>query len=68
MPTLRAELAARRALGFHCDWLEEGELLQRFGCRRPGAILSALLPRGGASPLASCGRLVPVADRLDARS
>jgi glycine/D-amino acid oxidase-like deaminating enzyme len=42
VPELRAELAARRALGFHCDWLEEDELLQRFRCRRPGGILSAL--------------------------
>jgi glycine/D-amino acid oxidase-like deaminating enzyme len=42
VPTLHAEVAARRALGFHCDWLEEAELVQRFGCRRPGAILSAL--------------------------
>jgi glycine/D-amino acid oxidase-like deaminating enzyme len=39
---LRAELAARRAIGFHCEWLEEAELAQRFGCRRPGGILSAL--------------------------
>lgn len=42
LPALRAELDARRALGFHCDWLESAELEQRFGCRRPAAILSAL--------------------------
>jgi glycine/D-amino acid oxidase-like deaminating enzyme len=39
---LRAELAARRLIGFACDWLEGDELQRRFGCRRPGAILSAL--------------------------
>jgi glycine/D-amino acid oxidase-like deaminating enzyme len=42
VPVLQAELAARRALGFQCTWLEQGELAGRFGCRRPGAILSAL--------------------------
>ncbi len=42
VPALRAEVAARRALGFHCDWMEQAELAERFGCRRPGAILSAL--------------------------
>lgn len=42
VPVLKAELAARLALGFHCEWLEQGELLARYGCRRPGAILSAL--------------------------
>jgi glycine/D-amino acid oxidase-like deaminating enzyme len=38
---LRAELAARRAIGLQCDWLDEAEVRRRFGCRRPGAILSA---------------------------
>lgn len=42
VPALRAELAARRALGLQCAWLEPAELADRFGCRRPGAILSAL--------------------------
>lgn len=42
VPALQAELAARRALGFQCTWLEQGELAERHGCRRPGAILSAL--------------------------
>ncbi len=42
VPRLRAELAARRALGFHCDWLNEAELARRYQCRRPGAILSSL--------------------------
>jgi glycine/D-amino acid oxidase-like deaminating enzyme len=42
VPTLQAELAARRALGFQCTWLEAGELRERYGCLRPGAILSAL--------------------------
>jgi len=41
-PVLQAELAARRALGFQCTWLEQAELVERFGCRRPGAIFSAL--------------------------
>ena len=39
---LRAELAARSLIGFACEWLEGDELQRRFGCRRPGAILSAL--------------------------
>jgi glycine/D-amino acid oxidase-like deaminating enzyme len=42
VPTLHAELAARRALGLQCTWLEPGELIERYRCRRPGAILSAL--------------------------
>jgi glycine/D-amino acid oxidase-like deaminating enzyme len=42
VPTLQAELAARRALGLQCSWLEQDELAQRHGCRRPGGILSAL--------------------------
>jgi len=40
--TLRAELAARRNIGFACEWLDGDELRRRFGCQRPGAILSAL--------------------------
>jgi glycine/D-amino acid oxidase-like deaminating enzyme len=39
---LRSELAARRDIGFACEWLEAEELLRRFGCQRPGGILSAL--------------------------
>jgi glycine/D-amino acid oxidase-like deaminating enzyme len=39
---LRAELAARRAIGLSCEWLEGAELRSRYGCARPGAILSAL--------------------------
>jgi glycine/D-amino acid oxidase-like deaminating enzyme len=42
VPGLRAEMAARRGIGIACEWLEEEEVLRRFGCRRPGAILSAL--------------------------
>lgn len=40
--TLRTELSARQDIGFACEWLESGELRQRFGCQRPGGILSAL--------------------------
>jgi glycine/D-amino acid oxidase-like deaminating enzyme len=40
--TLRSELAARRDIGFACEWLESEELRRRFGCQRPGGILSAL--------------------------
>jgi glycine/D-amino acid oxidase-like deaminating enzyme len=39
---LQAELAARRALGLQCTWLGSAELFERYRCRRPGAILSAL--------------------------
>jgi glycine/D-amino acid oxidase-like deaminating enzyme len=39
---LRAELAARRAIGIHVEWQDETQLRRRFGCRRPGGILSAL--------------------------
>lgn len=42
VPALRAELAARRGIGLACEWLDGGELRSRFGCLRPGAILSAL--------------------------
>lgn len=40
--TLQGELAARRAIGIHAEWCESAELRQRFGCHRPGAIVSAL--------------------------
>jgi glycine/D-amino acid oxidase-like deaminating enzyme len=39
---LRSELAARRGIGLACEWLEGEELRRRFGCQRPGGILSAL--------------------------
>jgi glycine/D-amino acid oxidase-like deaminating enzyme len=39
---LRVELAARRAIGLSVEWLDASELERRFGCRRPGAILSRL--------------------------
>jgi glycine/D-amino acid oxidase-like deaminating enzyme len=39
---LRAELAARRAIGLNVEWLEASELERRYGCRRPGAIRSGL--------------------------
>jgi len=39
---LRAELEARSAIGLACEWVDEPELRRRFGCHRPGAILSAL--------------------------
>lgn len=42
VPVLRAERAARSGIGIACEWLEEPELLRRFGCRRPAALLSAL--------------------------
>jgi len=42
VPKLQAEMAARRAAGFACQWIEPAELSRRFGCRRPGAILSPL--------------------------
>lgn len=40
--TLRAELDARRRIGFDCEWLNREELERSIGCRRPGAIRSAL--------------------------
>ncbi len=40
--TLRAELAARRNIGFACEWLDADVVRSRFGCQRPGGILSAL--------------------------
>ena len=42
IPALRAEMAARRDIGLHCEWLDAETLRSRFGCQRPGAILSAL--------------------------
>ena len=42
VPRLQAEMAARRALGFHCQWLDDAALLRRYGCHRPGGILSSL--------------------------
>ena len=42
IPELQAELEARRSMGFACEWIEASELLRRYGCRRPGAILSEL--------------------------
>jgi glycine/D-amino acid oxidase-like deaminating enzyme len=42
VPVLRAEMGARRDIGLHCEWLDAESLRTRFGCRRPGAILSAL--------------------------
>lgn len=42
VPALRAELEARQGMGLSCSWVDAAELQQRYGCRRPGAILSAL--------------------------
>ena len=42
VPILRAELEARRDIGLACEWLERDTLREKFGCHRPGAILSAL--------------------------
>lgn len=39
---MHAELAARRAIGIHVDWLDESELRRRYDCARPGALLSPL--------------------------
>jgi glycine/D-amino acid oxidase-like deaminating enzyme len=39
---LRAELAARRAIGIHVDWRDEGALRRLHGCRRPCALVSPL--------------------------
>jgi glycine/D-amino acid oxidase-like deaminating enzyme len=39
---LKAEHAARRAIKLHTEWVDGDELQQRYGCRRPGAIVSAL--------------------------
>ena len=42
VPALRAELAARSGIGLSCEWLDGEAVRARFGCQRPGAILSAL--------------------------
>jgi glycine/D-amino acid oxidase-like deaminating enzyme len=42
VPALRAEQAARRAIGIHVEWIDGEELGRRYGCRRPGALVSAL--------------------------
>jgi glycine/D-amino acid oxidase-like deaminating enzyme len=42
LPALREERAARAGIGIACEWLEGDELEKRYGCRRPGALLSAL--------------------------
>ena len=59
--TLREEMGARRGIGLACEWLEADELRRRFGCQRPGAILSALGAqvdpfRLARSLFASCAR------------
>src|SRR5688572_4115969 len=42
VPELRAERAARAAIGIDCDWIEGAEVVRRFGCQRPAALLSRL--------------------------
>jgi len=42
VPALRAEVAARGGIGLSCEWLDGEAVRGRFGCQRPGAILSAL--------------------------
>jgi glycine/D-amino acid oxidase-like deaminating enzyme len=42
VPALQSEIAARRDIGIRCEWLDAIALRDRFGCRRPGAILSPL--------------------------
>jgi glycine/D-amino acid oxidase-like deaminating enzyme len=42
VPVLRAELAARHSIGIECEWLDAHAVRERFGCLRPGAILSPL--------------------------
>jgi glycine/D-amino acid oxidase-like deaminating enzyme len=39
---LKMELAARQAMGLQVSWVEADDLRRRFGCHRPGAILSEL--------------------------
>jgi len=39
---LKIELAARQSMGLQVSWVETDELRRRFGCQRPGAILSEL--------------------------
>ncbi len=42
VPKLQAEHAARRGIKLRTEWLDEAELRRRYGCRRPGAIVSTL--------------------------
>lgn len=42
VPVLRAELAARAAIGIACEWLEGAELTRRYGVHKPAAMVSAL--------------------------
>jgi glycine/D-amino acid oxidase-like deaminating enzyme len=42
VPALRMEVAARRGMGLSCEWLDGDTVRRRFGCQRPGAILSSL--------------------------
>jgi len=42
VPALRAELEARRSIGFACEWLDRAGLERTTGCLRPGGIRSAL--------------------------
>ena len=42
LPALKTEMAARLEIGFACEWLEGDVVERRYGCRRPGAILSSL--------------------------
>jgi glycine/D-amino acid oxidase-like deaminating enzyme len=42
VPALQAELEARRGIGFQCEWMDRAGLEAEVGCRRPGAIRSAL--------------------------
>jgi len=39
---LEVERAARQAIGLHVAWVGADEVQRRFGCRRPGGILSSL--------------------------
>jgi glycine/D-amino acid oxidase-like deaminating enzyme len=71
---LKIELAARQAIGLHVSWLEADELRRRFGCLRPGGIVSALgaqvdpfrLARGLFSSAARHGVKVFARSRVDA--
>lgn len=42
VPELRAELAARRAIGIAVEWLERHQLREKYGLTSPGGILSSL--------------------------
>jgi glycine/D-amino acid oxidase-like deaminating enzyme len=42
LPTLRAEMSARRAIGINVDWLDAQQLQKQHRCRRPGALVSPL--------------------------